>query len=241
MKNTIIDLRYNIRQYIGWLLINFALILLSYFIVNLISPSEPDKTRLFFQLSGYLLFFWMAGVLYYSSLLFSRRGFILDITNLPLYVLVNVHIVSFLLQFAAAFTFLVIVMLTDRIELNMSLIGIAYFIALTYLLLIPSGILLSLLEYFSQHMRRNVIILLTVIMLSVSILWVPVQLPALVVKILSLNPFYFLVNGFQTAVVEGVSVFYKVPLHLLFLCELIFVYIWTFYLYRKLKDEITGK
>ncbi|GGB10266.1 hypothetical protein ERX37_09170 [Macrococcus hajekii] len=238
VKNTIIDLRYNLKQYIWWLLVNIVIIFFTFFLMNLMTTTGNNKSRLLFQLSGYLLFFWVAGSLFYSSSLLSRRGFILNITHLPLHVLVNVHIVNFLLQFIVSFAFLVFVAYTNHIPANMSVTGMLYFMILTYLLLIPVGILLSLIEYYSRNMKRNVIIFLILLLISVSILWVPARLPELLIKVLSLNPFYFLINGFQTATVEGTSAFYNIPLHLLFYCELVLMYIWTFYFYKKLKDEI---
>ncbi|TDL98340.1 hypothetical protein ERX27_04160 [Macrococcus brunensis] len=241
IKNTIIELRYNLKQYVWWLLFNLSIIFLSVFLMNLFSPTETDKSRLLFQLSGYLLFFWVAGALYFSSSILSRRGFILNITSLPLYVLINVQIINFLLQFMMSFVFLLVIALTNHIHMTPSTLGVFYFLVLTYLILIPVGLILSLLKYYSRNMKRNMILILTVLMISVSILWVPTQLPALAIKVLSLNPFYFLVNGFQSSVVLGQVAFYNIPLHLLFFCELVLLYIWTFYFYKKLKDEINKK
>ncbi|WJP97425.1 ABC transporter permease [Macrococcus bovicus] len=238
IKNTIIELRYNLKQYVWWLAFNLSVIFLSVFLMNLSAPTETDKSRLLFQLSGYLLFFWIAGALYFSSSILSRRGFILNITSLPLYVLINVQIINFLLQFLMSFVFLLVIALSNHIHMAASILGVFYFLVLTYLLLVPVGLTLSLLEYYSRNMKRMSIIILAILMLSVPILWVPTQLPALAVQLLSVNPFYFLVNGFQSSVVLGQVAFYNIPLHLLFMCELALMYIWTFYCYKKLKDEI---
>lgn len=140
-----------------------------------------------------------------------------------------------------SFVFLLVIALTNHIHMTPSTLGVFYFLVLTYLILIPVGLILSLLKYYSRNMKRNMILILTVLMISVSILWVPTQLPALAIKVLSLNPFYFLVNGFQSSVVLGQVAFYNIPLHLLFFCELVLLYIWTFYFYKKLKDEINKK
>lgn len=238
IKNTWIELRYNVKQYVTWLLFNLGVIFMTFLVLNLMSSLPGDKTTRLFQLSGYLIFFWMAGAIYFSSMVLSRRGFILNITDVPLYVLVNIQIINFLLTFVVSFIMLQLIRLSNAIQIDMSVIGVIYFIVMTYLLLIPVCTLFALFKHYTHRMKRIVIIILGVLFLLVPVLWVPSNLPEVIVNLLRLNPFFFLVNGFEESVVLGTSAFYNIPNHFLFIAELIFIYLWAMYFYRLLKDEI---
>lgn len=238
IKNTWIELRYNVKQYMTWLLFNLGVIFMTFLVMNLMSSLPGDKTTRLFQLSGYLLFFWMAGAIYFSSTVLTRRGFILNITNIPLYVLVNIQIINFLLTFIISFIMLQVIKMSNGIQTDMSITGVIYFIVMTYLLLVPVCTLFALFEHYSKQMKRVVLIVLGILLILVPILWVPSSLPETLVNVLRLNPFFFLVNGFEESVVLGTSAFYNIPNHLLYICELIFIYLWAMYLYRLLKDEI---
>lgn len=238
LKNTLIELRYHAKQYMTWLLINLGVIFLTFLLLNLTSSLPIDKATRVFQLSGYLVFFWMAGAMYFSSSILSTRGFILSITNFPVYVLVNIQIINFFLTFLLSFLMLMAVKTANGIHLDISLLGMFYFFAAAYLLLIPVCTLLSLCERYVKDMRKVIFGILVLIFLTVPILWIPSNVPEVLLNILKLSPFFFVVNGFQESVVLGSAAFYNYPNHLLFIFELILIYLWSGYLFRMLKDEI---
>jgi teichoic acid transport system permease protein len=132
---------------------------------------------------------------------------------------------------------LLIIKSANGITVETSWLGVSYFIILTYLFLLPVCIIISLVQQRSREIAAGLVILL----MTLPILWIPSSVPGVLLNILKLNPFYFLVNGFQESMVIGISAFYNYPNHLLFLVELILVYIWAGYLYKLLKDELNMK
>lgn len=237
-KNTFIELRYHFKYYILWLIINLIIISATFIMLNLTEHQEIERVIKFYQLSGYILAFWMIGALYFSSFVLSRRGFILNITNLPMYVLVNVQIFNLFILFIISFFILLFISWTNHISLDIGVIGVVYIILMTFIFLIPVCTIVGLLEHYLKHMKKIIAISLLILFLSLPILWLPNMIPSTLNYILELNPFYYLVSNFEEAMVNGNALFYNIPYHLLFLFEVILIYIWTMYLYRRLKDEI---
>ncbi|KAA1037670.1 hypothetical protein [Macrococcus equipercicus] len=234
LRNIWIELRYHLQQYIIFLSANMIVIVLALLLLNLMGSMPIDRSTRIFQLSGYVMLLWIAGSIIISNLILPRKGFILNITNLPVYVLVNIQIINFFFTFLISFLLLLVIKSISGIQLETSWLGVVYFIALTYLLLMPVCILVSLFR------QKPVIIgsAIAVLFLTLPILWVPSMMPTGLLNILKLNPFYFLVNGFQESVVLGTSAFYNYPNHLLFIFELVLIYLWTGYFYKLMKDEI---
>ncbi len=237
LRNILIELRYHLKQYVFFLAMNLIVIFFAFMLLNLMTSEPIEKSTRVFQLSGYVIFFWMAGALFISNFILPRKGFILNITNLPLYVLVNIQIINFFITFVISLIMLLIIKSANGITVETSWLGVSYFIILTYLFLLPVCIIISLVQQRSREIAAGLVILL----MTLPILWIPSSVPGVLLNILKLNPFYFLVNGFQESMVIGTSAFYNYPNHLLFLVELILVYIWAGYLYKLLKDELNMK
>ncbi|TDM05297.1 hypothetical protein [Macrococcus lamae] len=234
LRNILIELRYHLKQYIFFLAMNLVVIFLTFMLLNLMTSLPIDKSTRVFQLSGYVIYFWMTGAIFISNLILARKGFILNITNLPLYVLVMIQIINFFIMFLMSFIMLMIIKAANGIHVETSWIGVIYFIVMTCLFLIPICILISL---FIQR-SKIIAIALVILFFTLPIIWIPSTIPTTLLNLLKLNPFYFLVNGFQEAVVLGTAAFYNYPNHLLFILELVLIYVWTGYLYRIMKDEI---
>lgn len=238
IKNASLESRYSKKLYTLYLVVNLALISFVFLLLNLTSSLPIDKSTRLWQLSGLLMFTWISSAIYFSSLKIKARGFLLNISNIPIYILSNVQIINFFVLFFVSFILLQWIRLSNHIDVEMSFLGIIYFLILTMLLLIPICTLFALTMHIRKNMKWFVIGTLLVLFLSLPILWVPSNVPEMLVNLLRLNPFYFVVNGFQESVVLGSSAFYNIPSHLIFWIELAFIYIWFNYIYELLKDEI---
>ncbi|MCU7557767.1 hypothetical protein [Macrococcus capreoli] len=238
IKNALIEIYYNRKLYSLWLAVNLVLIAATFFLLNVNDSLPIDKLSKLWSLAGYLVFFWIACSVYFSMRMLQSRGFMLNITNTPTYVLTNVQIINFFILFMLSLLMLFILAATNHVEFDISFLSVLYFSLATIVLLMPICTLLSLMSHLIYNIRRVIMIILGVIFISVPILWVPSDLPVLFVNILKLNPFYFVVNGIQESVVLGTTPFLNLPTQMIFIFELMLIYLWFNYLYKILKDEI---
>ncbi|MGK0555136.1 hypothetical protein ROU88_08585 [Macrococcus capreoli] len=238
IKNALIEIYYNRKLYSLWLAVNLVLIAATFFLLNVNDSLPIDKLSKLWSLAGYLVFFWIACSVYFSMRMLQSRGFMLNITNTPTYVLTNVQIINFFILFMLSLLMLFILAATNHVEFDISFLSVLYFSLATIVLLMPICTLLSLMSHLIYNIRRVIMIILGVIFISVPILWVPSDLPVLFVNILKLNPFYFVVNGIQESVVLGTTPFFNLPTQMIFIFELMLIYLWFNYLYKILKDEI---
>ncbi|WP_414050513.1 hypothetical protein [Macrococcus animalis] len=238
IKNALIEIYYNQKLYSIWLTINLLLIAATFLLLNLTESLPIEKLSKVWSLSGYLVFFWIACSVYFSMKMLQSRGFMLNITNTPTYVLTTVQIINFFFLFILSLLMLLLIAKSNKIELDTSLLSVLYFSLMTFILLMPICTILALMSHLIKNMRWIIMVILVIIFLSVPILWIPSELPELAVNILKLNPFYFIVNGIQESIVLGTMPFLNLPSQMIFIFELILIYMWFSYLYTILKDEI---
>lgn len=238
IKNALIEIYYNQKLYAIWLTINLLLIAVTFLWINLTEGLPIDKLSKVWSLSGYLVFFWIACAAYFSMKMLQSRGFMLNITNTPTYVLTTVQIINFYILFIISLIMLLIIAISNKVEIDTSIVSIIYFSLMTFLLLMPICTLLALMSHLFDNMRWIIMVILFLILISVPILWIPSDLPELLINILKLNPFYFIVNGIQESVVLGSTPLLNLPAQMIFIFELILIYIWFNYFYKILKDEI---
>lgn len=72
-------------------------------------------------------------------------------------------------------------------------------------------------------------------MLAVPVLYLPEQLPSGLESLLSLNPFYYVVNGLQANAVNIAWNINRLPHDVLFFAQMALLYMWIFKLYDKMK------
>ncbi|MCE4957521.1 hypothetical protein [Macrococcoides caseolyticum] len=237
-KNALIEIYYNKKLYSIWLVINLLLIGSAFLYINISESLPIEKLSKVWSLSGYLVFFWIACSVYFSMKMLQARGFMLNITNTPTYVLTTVQIINFFILFILSLLMLVMIAKANQVEIDFSLLSVLYFSLMTFLLLLPICTVLALLSHLMVNSRIIIMLLFVLIFISVPILWIPSDLPSLALNILNLNPFYFVVNGIQESVVLGTNSFLNIPTQMIFLFELFLFYIWFNYFYKILKDEI---
>lgn len=238
IKNALIEMFYNQKLYLTCLVVNLIIIAGTFLILNLTESLPIEKYSKVWFLSGYLVFFWITCSVYFSMKMLESRGFMLNITNTPTYVLTTVQIVNFFILFLISLLILMIISKSNAVELDTNIFSIIYFIMMTFLLLVPICAILALMSHLVKNMKIVITILFILIFISVPILWVPSDLPDIIVNILKLNPFYFIVNGLQESVVLGTNAVMNLPSQMIFFFELILIYMWFNYFYKILKDEI---
>lgn len=111
-----------------------------------------------------------------------------------------------------------------------------YYTILGVILIVPFIIIFLTVE--SPNLRIINVLVFTVLILLVPILYTPESLPDVLEGILNLNPFYYLINGLQTNAVQLAWDINRLPHDILFFAQVLFLYIWIFEYYSKMKFSI---
>ena len=80
--------------------------------------------------------------------------------------------------------------------------------------------------------KRQVFVILVLV---VPVVYLPEQLPTALNNLLSLNPFYYVVNGLQTNSIDIAWGINRLPHDVLFFAQMALLYLWIFKLYDKMK------
>ena len=107
-----------------------------------------------------------------------------------------------------------------------------YYIILGLMLIVP--FILFYLMTDSPNYRFNIIVFV-ILVLVVPVVYLPEQLPAALNNLLSLNPFYYVVNGLQTNSINIAWSINRLPHDVLFFAQIALLYLWIFKLYDKMK------
>lgn len=238
LKNALMEFYYNQKLYLSWLALNIFVIAATFFYMNVTESLPLERITKIWQLSGYLMFMCIGCSIYYAMKILHTRGYVLNITNLPSYVLITVQIMNFIFIFLISYIVLLIVAIGNKVELTTNLLCILYFVLMTIILLMPICTIVALSGHLTRNIKWLIVLLLLVILVTSPILWVPGNLPDLLMNILKLNPFNFVINGVQESTVFGTNAFFNLPSQIIFIFELVIIYIWFDYLFTILKDEI---
>lgn len=111
-----------------------------------------------------------------------------------------------------------------------------YYTLLGVILIIPF-ILLFLSVEIPNLDKINTVVFLALVS-AVPILYLPETLPDVVESILCLNPFYYVINGLQNNAVQITWGINRLPYDILFFSQVIFLYIWMFDFYGKMKFSL---
>lgn len=117
----------------------------------------------------------------------------------------------------------------------MSVFALVYYVVLGGVLIIPFTLLYLI---FGSPSDKVNIAVFTVLIISVPIIYLPENLPALLDDILSLNPFYYVVNGLQTNAINLAWNVNRLPHDVLFFTQIAVIYLWIFKFYEKMKFSI---
>lgn len=110
-----------------------------------------------------------------------------------------------------------------------------YYILLGMLLIIPFVLLYLVVNAPSD--RFNTIIFI-ILVLVVPVLYLPENLPEVLTNILSLNPFYYVVNGLQSNSINLAWGVHRLPHDILFFSQIGLIYLWMFKFYAKMKFDV---
>lgn len=161
---------------------------------------------------------------------------VLKVNYIPLYMRILPTIVfqTFIfLMFVVLYSALAALVMDDWL---IGIFTLLYYLLLGVLLIIPFTLV-----YLSVQIDRigsvNIIVFI-ILVVSVPILYLPENIPSWLQHLLSLNPFYYVINGLQSNAVHISWSVNRLPHDVLFFAQVIFLYMWVFEYYSKMKFSI---
>lgn len=203
--------------------------------LGLATLSEPEMMRYLYIVIGLNTTIWLFSMVVLNRNTAFYKDSIVKVNYVPL---VYRILPAILFQ---TFVFLIMLVLSIAVAslfIGVWVIGIfslLYYVLLGVLLIIPFTMLYLILGRPDDKINIAVFIILVI---SVPVLYLPENLPDIMTHILSLNPFYYVVNGLQANAISITWEINRLPHDVLFFTEIGIVYLWIFKFYSKMKFSI---
>ncbi|WP_411842280.1 hypothetical protein [Salinicoccus sp. HZC-1] len=127
----------------------------------------------------------------------------------------------------SAFTALVV----DDWMIN--IFSLLYYTLLGVILIVPFICVFLTVE--TPNLNKLNVLVFVVLVLVVPVLYLPDSIPGVLENILSLNPFYYVINSLQANAVQIAWSINRLPHDILFFAQIIFLYLWMLEFYSKMK------
>lgn len=183
----------------------------------------------------------MAAVWLFSMVVLNRntsfyKDSVVKVNYVPLYfrmlptIIFQTFIFLMFTVLYSSFTALVV----DNWLINM--FSLMYYTILGVILIIP--FILLFLSVETPNLSKVNVIVFIVLVLVVPVLYLPESIPDIIENILSLNPFYYVINSLQANAVQMAWNINRLPHDILFFAQIIFLYLWMLEFYSKMKFNL---
>ncbi|WP_342387347.1 hypothetical protein [Salinicoccus bachuensis] len=189
----------------------------------------------------YTLVGLMASVWLFSMTVLNKntafyKDSVLKVSYIPLYMRILPTIVfqTFIfLMYVVLYSALTALVIDDWL---IDIFTLLYYVLLGMLLIIPFTLM-----YLSVKMDRigtvNIFVFI-ILVISVPVLYLPENISPWLQHLLSLNPFYYVINGLQANSVHISWNINRLPHDILFFAQIVLLYLWMFEYYSKMKFSI---
>ncbi|MFC3418542.1 hypothetical protein ACFOLA_03515 [Salinicoccus hispanicus] len=204
-----------------------------------ISMSMMDETGVMEYL--YILTGLMAAVWLFSMVVLNRnatfyKDSVVKVNYIPLYMRIlptTVFQTFIFLMFTVLYSAFAALVIQNWL---IDIFTLLYYVLLGVILIIPFTLL-----YLSVEMKRSnaVNILVFIVLVAVvPIMYLPENIEPWLQSLLSLNPFYYVINGLQSNAVHVGWNINRLPHDILFFTQIILLYLWMFEYYSKIKFSL---
>lgn len=180
----------------------------------------------------------MAAVWLFSMVVLNRntsfyKDSVVKVNYVPLYfrmlptIIFQTFIFVMFTVLYSAFTALVV----DDWLIN--IFSLLYYTILGVILIIPFIVLFLTVE--TPNLGKVNVLVFIVLVFVVPVLYLPESIPDTLENILSLNPFYYVINSLQENTVQLAWNVNRLPNDILFFAQIIFLYLWMLEFYSKMK------
>lgn len=206
-----------------------------FLLIGLVTLNEPQTLRYLYIGTGLNTTVWLFSVVVLNRNTAFYKDSIVKVNYMPM--------LYRLLPTVLFQTFVFVIMTVLSVAIASLFIGfwainffsLMYYVLLGILLIIPFTMLYLILGVPDVKVNIAVFIILVI---SVPILYLPENLPNLLSELLSLNPFYYVVNGLQSNSINITWSINRLPHDVLFFTQIGLIYLWIFKFYGKMKFNI---
>ena len=192
------------------------------------------------MLTGIIMWFFVNAAIYEGTTSIYQRYNTVAKMNFPLTVIPSHTIMGKLYVHLVMLLFLLIFLNFSGYPISIYYIQLIYFIGLTYFLALAVALVTSTLAVLIRDVTMLVQALLRVLFFVSPILWLPNLLPEDIQKIIMLNPFYYLANGYRASLLSNewyILIEWKLTIYNISLVG-VFFFIGA-YLHFKFKDRFS--
>ena len=206
-------------------------------IIGFLSLEEPTMIRLLYSLTGFMATVWIFSMVILNKNDAYVKDSILKVNYIPLYLRI---LPAMIYQTIIFIIFLTLYSAVTGLFVDDWLLNIytfIYYISLGLILTIPFTML-----FLGVSMRLNTnkinILLFLIVLIVVPIFYLPEQLPGWLLNLLSLNPFYYVINGIQNNTISQAWSLNRLQYDVLYFTQVFILYLWMFEAYNKMKIQL---
>lgn len=225
IKYCIFEVRTHYKYYLIMLSIMLLFLFLTVTQLLLRDAIDVQLSTSFFRLTGFYAYVWIFLALFHSEKTIRKQGALYNRISVPYYVGTSAQV------FITMIMFLFVITLSGLISTNMSEVidinhlGFFYYLVMTYILLVPLSSIIGKLGEEYYNTRFILFGSLILLLFLVPIIYVPENMYAIWVNVLKVNPFFYVINGFQQTMILGESSGTVLPYHVMFYFQLALIYL----------------
>lgn len=198
--------------------------------------NDQEMIRITYTAVGLITVCWM----YSSSILnqyeIFKKDSVIKVNYIPMYYRI-LPTIFFQTVLYILFVILYSAILSLKTEAFMlHILSLTYYILLGIILIIPFTILYIQISRYINTKRANIIVLF-VLLLVTPVFYSSESLPNILEHILLLNPFYYIIESIELSSVGVPWSINRLPQDILFIAEMLLIYLWIIVGYRKLKVD----
>ena len=189
---------------LAWELLNPAIQIAMYWFVFGLGIRGNDPVDgvpfVYWMLSGIIMWFFVNAAIFEGTKSIYQRYNTVAKMNFPLTIVPSYTIMSKFYVHIGMLVALILILNFSGYTVSIYYIQLVYFVLVTYLLSLALALLTSTLAVIVRDVAMLVQASMRVLFFVSPILWLPDLLPAAVQKIIMLNPFYYIANGYRASI-----------------------------------------
>lgn len=225
IKYCFFEVKEHLKYYLLVFAIMLALLLITCGQLFIRDAIEVQQSTAYYKLIGFFAYIWIFLSLFHSEKTVRKQGALYNRLSVPYYAGASAQVFLTMIIFLMIVTLTGIISTSTTQEIEINHLGFFYYLVMAYVVLVPVASIIGVLGKFLYSMRFVVFGLLILLLFIVPILYVPGNMYAVWVNILKLNPFFYIINGFQQTMILGNASVTNLPYHILFYFEVALIYL----------------
>lgn len=209
---------------------------LVFLLISISTMDEPGVMGYLYTLTGVMAAVWLFSMVVLNRNATFYKDSVLKVNYIPLYMRIlptTVFQTFIFLMFTVLYSAFTALVIQDWL---INLFTLLYYVLLGVVLIVPFTLL-----YLSVEIKRtnavNILVFI-VLVVAVPIIYMPENIEPWLQSLLSLNPFYYVINGLQSNAVHTGWNVNRLPYDILFFSQIILLYLWMFEYYSKIKFSL---